>query len=154
MPNSIEHNAYRILGLDTTASKKDILKRYKELINRLKIEDQPTYDLDLGLPKKLRTEETVNNALKQLQSPKNNIKEYFFWFQISDTTDEKSLEQIKNGEFTRAIQTWNNAAKNNNSTSYFYKKNTAILYCILLLNEHSSAHLKDSLAIWHELVNS
>ena len=32
----------------------------------------------------LRTEESVNDALKRLQNTKNGIKEYFFWFQISD----------------------------------------------------------------------
>ena len=83
MPNSIENNAYRILGLDATASQKEILKRHNEITSRLKIDDCPEYDLDIGVPKKFRTEEAVKIALKELQSPKENIKEYFFWFQIS-----------------------------------------------------------------------
>ena len=82
MSNSIEHNAYRIFGLDVSANQKDILKRYKEISNRLKIDDFPNYDLDLGLPNKYRNEDSVNDALKRLQNPRNNLKEYFFWFSI------------------------------------------------------------------------
>ena len=37
MAHAIENNAYRILGLDTTADQKEIMKRYKEIVNRLKI---------------------------------------------------------------------------------------------------------------------
>src|SRR3989338_6844748 len=95
MTNLIENNAYRILGLDVNANQKDILKRYKEIINRLKIEDYPEYDLDLNLPKNLRNETSVNDALKRLQSQKSNIKEYFFWFQINDSIDKKALKSIQ-----------------------------------------------------------
>jgi len=59
MVNLIQNNAYRILGLDTNTSQKLILKRSKEIINRLKIDDIPEYDLDIHLPKKFRTENSV-----------------------------------------------------------------------------------------------
>jgi len=154
MPNSIENNAYRILGLDTTASQKDILKRYKEIFNRLKIDDYPEYDLDIILPKHLRNESTVTDALKRLQSQKSNLKEYFFWFQISDKIDEKALRYLQNNELTNAIQTWKNASKINNSIAYFYKKNLALLYCLLLSEKNNPTYLKDSLSVWHEIVNS
>jgi len=65
-----------------------ILKRYKEIINRLKIDDVPVYEIDLELPRKYRTEKTVNDAFKKLQNQKTRLVEYFFWFSISDTVDE------------------------------------------------------------------
>ena len=119
MSNIITHNAYRIFGLDVNVNQKDILKRYKEIINRLKIDDFPTYDLDLGLTNKSRTEEYVNDALKRLQNPKSNLKEYFFWFSISDTIDEKSLKYLQNNNIDKAIQTWKTASHGKNSTTYF-----------------------------------
>jgi|GEM_PF-970330 len=152
--NTIVNNAYRLLGLDANAGQKEILKRYKEIANRLKIEDYPSYDLDIGLPDNFRNGETVKDALTQLQSPKTNIKEYFFWFQISDETDEKSLDYIKKNEFSKAIQIWKSASETKNSTSYFYKKNLALLYCLLMVKEHNPEYLKDSLSIWYEIVNS
>lgn len=154
MSNLIEHNAYRIFGLDNSSNQKDILKRYNEIINRLKIDDHPEYDLDINLPSKLRTEESVNDSLKRLQNVKNNIKEYFFWFQIADTVDEKALTYLKNKDFSEAILTWKSASDTNNSTSLFYKKNLTLLYCLMLLQEQNSTYLKESLSNWHEIVNS
>ncbi len=154
MSNLIEHNAYRIFGLDNGANQKDVLKRYKEIINRLKIDDYPEYDLDIVLPPKLRTEDSVNDALKRLQNVKNNIKEYFFWFQISDTVDEKVLTYLRNKEFNKAILAWKAASETKNSTALFYKKNLAVLYCLLLSNEQNQTYLKESLAYWSEIVIS
>lgn len=150
----IRNNAYRILGLDVTVGQKDVLKRYKEVINRLKIDDFPAYDLDIGLPNKFRNEESINDALKRLQNPKNNLKEYFFWFSISDTIDEKSLKYLQNDDINKAIQTWKNASENNNSTAYFYKKNLAVLYCLLLFKQGNDTYLKQSIDLWNEIINS
>ena len=52
---SLKNNAYHILGLDTSASEKELLKRSKEIINRIKIDDTPEYDLDLGMFEDFRT---------------------------------------------------------------------------------------------------
>ena len=153
MPNIIENNAYRILGLDISSSQKDILKRYKEIINRLKIDDHPNYDVDIKLPKGYRNESTVSDALKRLQSLKSNLKENFFWFQISDNIDEKALKYLQDKKIPDAIQIWKKASTNN-SASYFYKKNLALLYCLLLLEDNNSAYLKDSLSLWYEIINS
>lgn len=154
MSNLIEHNAYRIFGLDNSSNQKDILKRYNEIINRLKIDDHPEYDLDINLPDNLRTEESVNDALKRLQNVKNNIKEYFFWFQIADTVDEKALTYLRNKDYAKAILIWKNTSDTMNSTSLFYKKNLTLLYCLMLLKEQNITYLKESLSNWHEIVNS
>ena len=41
-------NAYNVLGLDSSASEKEILKRSREIENLLKIDEVPGYDLDLA----------------------------------------------------------------------------------------------------------
>ncbi len=138
MSNLIANNAYRILGLDSSASQKDILKRSKEIINRLKIDDYPEYDLDIHLPDKFRTEESVNDALKRLQNIKNNLNEYFFWFNISDTVDENAFDYLQYDDATsydEAISIWKNASDTENSTGLLsthlktlqYIKNDAML---------------------------
>ena len=154
MSNLIENNAYRILGLDTNASQKDVLKRYKEIINRLKIDDFPVYDLDIELPQKLRTEDSVNEAFKKLQNQKSNIKEYFFWFSISDKIDEKALNYLQNKDIEKAMHTWMTASKDTNSTAYFYKKNLAILCCLMLFKKSNASYLKATLDLWKEIVDS
>lgn len=154
MPNSIENNAYRILGLDATASQKEILKRHNEITSRLKIDDCPEYDLDIGVPKKFRTEEAVKIALKELQSPKENIKEYFFWFQISNANDKRAQDYLIKRDYLKAIQIWKELSENKNSAALFYKKNLAVLYCLLLLDDDNQKYFNDSLSLWKELVNS
>ena len=154
MPNLLENNAYRVLGLNVTASPKDILRRYKEIINRLKIGDCPKYDLDIGLSENFRNESIVKDALKELQSPKSSIKEYFFWFQLFNANDERAQNYLIKGEFSKAIQIWKALSENKNTISFFYKKNLAVIYCLLLMKEDNQEYFKDSISIWNELINS
>lgn len=154
MTNLIQNNSYRMLGLDVTASQKEILRRYKEIINRLKIDDKPVYDLDINLPDNFRTEEGVKEALKDLQSQKDNVKEYFFWFQISNNNDKKILDLISKGKFSDAIKALKEMAKTENVNSLFYKKNLAVLYCILLETDDDEKYLDASISIWEEIVKS
>jgi tetratricopeptide (TPR) repeat protein len=143
-----------MLGLDTAVSQKDILRRYKEIINRIKIDDVPVYELDINLPDNFRTEEGVKEALKDLQSQKDNIREYFFWFQISNANDKKILDLISKGKFIDAIKALKELTKVENVTSFFYKKNLAVLYCILLETDDNEKYLDDSISIWNEIVKS
>lgn len=154
MFNILENNAYRILGLNSNSNQKDIMKRYKEIVNRLKIEDYPEYDFDINLPNKMRDESSVADALKRLQSSKTCIKEYFFWFSINNKIDNKALKCIQERDFAGAIDVWKNAVKSNNVSSYIYKKNLALLYCLSLFNKSNNSYLKESISIWHELLTS
>ena len=157
MTNLITNNAYRILGLDSSANQKDILKRTKEIIGRLKIDDYPEYDLDINLPDNIRTEESVNDALKRLQNIKHNLNEYFFWFNISDTVDENAFENLRYSDAASddtAIQIWEDASITNNSTGLLYKKNLVLLYCLILFNEENDDYLNESLSLWKEIIDS
>lgn len=154
MSSSLKNNAYHILGLDTSASEKNILKRTKEIINRLKSEDYPNYDLDIGLFDDFRTEDTVRDALQRLQAPRKRIKEYFFWFQIADSIDEQVLGLFKLKDYLNAIRTWQSVSEGQSTKALFYKKNLAILYCLTLSTEDNKDYLRSSLLAWKELVES
>ncbi len=81
MPNSLKNNGYHILGLDTSASQKDIVKRARDLTKFIQIDDIPQYDLDLGIFENFRTEDSVKDSVQKLTSPKKQIKDYFFLVQ-------------------------------------------------------------------------
>ncbi|MBM3281559.1 MAG: hypothetical protein FJY91_02340 [Candidatus Harrisonbacteria bacterium] len=154
MSHTLKNNAYHILGLDISASEKDILKRSKEIINRLRVDDVPSYDLDVGLFKDFRTEDAVKEALQRLQAPKKKIKEYFFWIQIADSIDEQALGLLKQKNYLDAIRVWQKAAEGQSTKAFFYKKNLAILYCLTLAVEDNKEYLQNSLIAWKELVDS
>lgn len=154
MSSTLKNNAYHILGLDTSASERDILKRSKEIINRLKSDDLLNYDLDIGFFENFRTEDSVKDALQRLQAPKKQIKEYFFWFQIADSVDEKVLGLFKAKDYLNAVKTWQNASAGQSTKAFFYKKNLAILYCLILSTDDNKDYLRSSLAAWKELIDS
>jgi hypothetical protein len=154
MTNLLKANGYHILGLDISASQKDILKRSKDLMKFIQIEEIPEYDLDLGVFGNFRTEDSVKDAVQKLSSPKKQIKDYFFWFNISDNIDEQALEMLRKKDISEAIKIWEQNSQDDSTKSMFYKKNLAILYCIFLFKENNDIYLNKSLKIWHELVNS
>lgn len=154
MSTTLKNNAYHILGLDTSASERDVTKRSKEIINRLRADDTPEYDIDIGLFKDFRTEDAVKDALQRLQAPKKRIKEYFFWFQIADGIDEQVLGLFKLKDYLNAIRTWKNAAEGQGTKAFFYKKNLSILYCLVLSAEDNKEYLRSSLIAWKELIDS
>lgn len=154
MSYTLKNNAYHILGLDVSASEKDILKRSKEIINRLRAGDVPDYDSDIGLFKDFRTEDAVKDALQRLQAPKKKLKEYFFWIQIADSIDEQALGLLQKKDYLNAVRVWQKAAEGQSTKAFFYKKNLAILYCLMLSAEDNKEYLQSSLAAWKELVDS
>jgi len=154
MSNTLKNNAYHILGLDVSASEKDISKRSKEILNRLLADDSPEYDLDIGMFSDFRTEDSVKDALQRLQSQKKKIKEYFFWLQIADSVDEQVLKFLKTKDYSNAIKTWQNVSDGDGTKNLLYKKNLAILYCLVLSVENNEEYLKDSLRAWGDLINS
>jgi hypothetical protein len=154
MSDILKLNAFHVLGLDTSANEKDILKRSRDIINRLKIDDLPIYDLDVGLFENFRTVVTVKDALQRLQTARKRIKEYFFWFQISDAVDVEASECLKKQDYTGAMHIWEDASSKGGAKSFFYKRNLAILYCLGLSVENDSHYLDASLLIWKELYDS
>lgn len=157
MPDLIRNNAYRILGLDNSASQRDIMKRYREITNRLKIGDRPRYALDLNLPDTLRTVNAVDDAVKKLQNRSSNLTEYFFWFGISDTVDEEAFEHLQHGNavsYDRAAQIWKNRSGTGNFTELSYKRNLAILYCLYMFSKDDDTILKESILAWKEVVDA
>lgn len=157
LQDNIRNNAYRILGLDGNASQRDMMKRYREITNRLKIDDHPQYDLDLNMPDSFRTESTVDDALKKLQNHRGNLTEYFFWFSISDAVDEEALGHLRHGDvasYDKAAQVWKDHSRTKNSTRLAYKRNLAILHCLSMFNEENDTILRESVQIWKAIVSN
>lgn len=150
----LKDNSYHILGLDTSANQKEVSKRSKEILTRLKIDDVPQYDLDLNLFKNFRTENSVKEAVSNISTPKKHIKEYFFWFQIADSIDEQAVGIFRSGQYDDAARVWEHHSSEDNAKALLHKKNLAILYSLLLYKSKNQNYLKKSIDIWGELINS
>jgi len=150
----LQQNAYHILGLDTSAEIKDILRRSQEIEHRLGLGSVLKYDFDIEVSDDLRTPNTIKTAVQKLQNPKKKVQEYFFWFHISDDIDKQAFELARKKDYSNAIRIWQNAAETDTAKSFFYKKNLALLLDLALLKESNMEYLRDSVAIWQEIINS
>jgi hypothetical protein len=153
MPDLLSGNAYHVLGLPITAGSKEIQRRAKEILARLKIEDHPAYDLDFGL-KNFRTEEAVKDALRRLSSPRTRIREFFFWFEIRDSHDEEARNLIRAGDLAGAAGVWERLAREEGRPHFGAQKNLALLSSLRLFLGPNPRYLEESLELWGSLVKS
>lgn len=151
MSKLFSENAYSILGLDTSASQKDITKRSKDILQQLFMDETPEYATDISsINKSVRTEASVNDAVRRLGAPVKRIHEYFFWFEVENDDDEKSLELLRDDQYDEALERWQNRSEK----SYTAKRNLAIASSLLLNKTGYKKHLKLSVDAWKEVVGS
>jgi len=155
LPTLFESNAYHILGLDTTSDPREIQKRGNEIINHLKIDDLPEYDLDIDNPKKFRNKQSVKESLQKMASPKSSVIELFFWFE-ADNSDKKNeiVASIKSVFSPNGFKSLSQNTAFTGDTDGFDKKNLAIFYSIILFNKNFKPYLITSLNLWKYLINS
>lgn len=154
MKNLLINNAYHVLGLDTSVDQRVIAKRSKDIVKLIQIDELPEYDLDINSPKIFRTEASVKEAVQKLALPKKQIKEYFFWFNISDEVDEQVVKLLKEKNYEGAVDVWSKKTNGNSIRSLLYKKNLAILHCLLMLKNNNQEYLNTSLSNWSDVLNS
>jgi hypothetical protein len=152
--NSLKYNAYHVLGLDTTASSKQILQRSNEIAQRLKIDDVPVYELDIPAFGSIRTESAVKDAVRRVQSPKLRVQEYFFWFRCDSDLDKAALALLGKQDYSAAAQVWEQAARGDGDASFKCVRHLALLRSLALLVPENRERIDASLQSWKTLVES
>ncbi|MDB5177315.1 MAG: hypothetical protein JWN75_983 [Candidatus Saccharibacteria bacterium] len=151
MSKLFSENAYSILGLDTSATQKDITKRSKDILHQLFMDENPEFETDISsINESLRSEASVNDAVQRLSSPVKRIQEYFFWFEVENSNDEMNLDLLRDDQYDEALDNW----KDHLEKSYTAKRNIAIASSLLLNKTGYKKHLKLSLDAWKEVVES
>lgn len=151
--NLFAENAYNILGLDSGASEKEILKRSREIENLLKIDVTPEYNSDLPSSKLVRTEAKVKRAAERLTTPDKKLAETFFWLILEDDTDETALNLFRAGDHINALKVLQNkiAASPNNYTAI---RNKAVLESLIFTEKAQNKYLEASLKSWQTILTS
>jgi hypothetical protein len=144
-------NAYSVLGLDSSASRRAISRRSKEIVHRLKNDETPEYKTDIAtIIKTDRSEASVKDAVRRLSSPVKRINEYFFWFEIENDADEKDLDLLRDNQYDEAINNWKYRAEK----SLTAKRNLAIASSLLLSHTGYKKYLKKSVDAWQDVIKS
>lgn len=147
-------NAFRLLGLPVTATKREIIRRFEDMQTLMKIGHEPHYDTDLSWIIEInRNEETIIKALHLLENPKTRILHFLSWFWLIDEHDFNAINALNNKDVSGAILIWSNAAKQKNS---HHIKNLATVEFILasIDTEHDYLHLKNGINLWSEFISS
>ncbi|MDR3478670.1 MAG: hypothetical protein P4M14_11640 [Gammaproteobacteria bacterium] len=151
MENIFQQNAYHILGLDASATSAEITNRFEELSIALENESNHEFALDLPLFNQIRTKDSLRTVSQKISSKEIKLKEFFFWFLVTDEADKKAIHFIKNKDYRAAIKTWESSSLD---TPFLHQRNLALLYTMLLATEDDNNYLNISLIAWKELIMS
>ncbi|GAB0174578.1 MAG: hypothetical protein HHAS10_04570 [Candidatus Altimarinota bacterium] len=100
----ILENYYHILGLDISATQKQIDKRGKEILKYLAIGDIPDYpEVDFSFTKSYRNEAFIKDALNGLKNPKIRLQHIFLWINIETEADKHIVALLQNKKYEIAL---------------------------------------------------
>ena len=155
----LKFNSYNVLWLETNASHKEINKRYKEIEKYLNIGEIPSYESDLSFLdyKQIRTSNSIKSAFESLSNDKHKFYEFFFWFQINDSTDEQAMASLKQWNHKEAIQIWKEQYESNNTNRRFlYAKNLLTLLLLKWVEGDTfiSKNIEETTNIWKEMIDT
>ena len=134
----ISNNSYRVLGVPSNSSLKDIQKNISKLKAFAKIgrEMQLDYDLScLNLAKINRTDDILLKSENHIKLDKNRIQMSLFWFVDLSPIDSVALANIIKGDVSKSIEIWEKSTKSNeltlNNYSAFNNLSTLLLLSTL-----------------------
>lgn len=112
--DAILNNPFRILGLPTTASDKEIAKRVSDLLIYAEMGKKVSYETDFPFLGELdRSTESIKLAAKKIELPENKIFYSLLCFDLKDNFERESIEFLVKGDFEAAINVLKNEIYNN-----------------------------------------
>lgn len=103
-----DHNAFRILGIESNASRKTIRNVQQSSKARAKLGGPISISDPLSFLNTIsRDENSLRNALNQIETSKSRIYERLFWFNDINQKDAEALDKLKDGQYKDAVRIWN-----------------------------------------------
>lgn len=104
MPKFIDQNPFRIFGVYTNSSIKELTANKTRISAYAKVGRNSSFPLDSAgqLPDIVRTPETIMNADHELALPNNRIVHALFWFNKGTSIDEVAISHYLNGDVAKA----------------------------------------------------
>lgn len=142
----ILNNPYKLLGVLSSDSPRDIERNISRFKAFIKINKTPTSDYDfkfLNNTEINRTESNISKSQNLVLSDRTKIQYSLFWFANGNGFDKIAIENLKKGEYKKAIEVWEKCTQNKKiSKSNFTSFNN---YGSLLLNLNFYLYTKDKI---------
>jgi len=103
----IKNNPYRIIGILSNATAKEIQSRKGKITAYAKVGKQVTSDFDFPLFNSIEREhDKIEKAFSAIQQSKEMLENSLFWFLNTNSFDETAINYLKNGDKEKAIEIW------------------------------------------------
>ena len=103
----IKNNPYRIIGILSNATAKEIQSRKSKITAFAKVGKQITSDFDFPLFDSIEREHNkIEKAFSAIQQSKEMLENSLFWFLNTNSFDETAINYLKNGDKEKAIEIW------------------------------------------------
>lgn len=122
------NNPFRVLGLQATASTRDITKRVSDLETFAELGKSKAFPHDLPRLGALdRSLEAIKDAARKIEQAEGRLFHSFFWFRAGDSVDELALESLAAGNIDEAIELWNKQLGKKGSKKYTWRLNRSVI---------------------------
>ena len=103
-----DNNAFRILGIECNADRKTVRDVQQSSKVRAKLGGPINISDPLGFLNTIsRDENSIRNAVTQIETPRTRISERLFWFVNINQKDGEALEKLKDRQYNEAVKIWN-----------------------------------------------
>ena len=103
----IKNNPYRIIGILSNATAKEIQGRKSKITAYAKVGKQITSEFDFPLLNSIeREQDKIEKAFSAIQQSKEMLENSLFWFLNTNSFDETAINYLRNGDKEKAIEIW------------------------------------------------
>jgi tetratricopeptide (TPR) repeat protein len=103
----IKNNPYRIIGILSNATAREIQSRKGKITAYAKVGKQITSEFDFpSLNSIERDQNTIEKAFSAIQQSKEMLENSLFWFLNTNSFDDTAINYLRNGDKEKAIEIW------------------------------------------------
>ncbi|OEY72829.1 hypothetical protein [Salegentibacter salarius] len=109
----IKNNPYRIAGLLSNATTKELEKNKSKFLKFVEVGKNPKSNVDFEQIGSLeRTKKSLNSAFSKLEQNKDKVNYSLFWFLNTSPFDSTAIEYLKKGDEGKAVEIWEKVTTN------------------------------------------
>lgn len=116
--NEITHNPYRIIGILSNSTAKEIQARKSKITAYAKVGKQITSEFDFPfLDKVEKDQNSIEKSFSAIQQSKEMLNHSLFWFIKTNSFDDTAINYLINGDKDKAAQIWEKVTSDKEVTS-------------------------------------
>lgn len=130
---SILNNPYRIAGIISNASAREVLARKNRISAYAKVGKEITSEFDFYFLNPIeRTNSIIDKAFSDIEQNQNKVIHSLFWFTNLNTVDNTAIQHLITGNKEKAIEIWDKLTDEKEVTSKNFSafNNIATLYLL------------------------